>query len=94
MEEALQDSIVCRLKSKSIKKAANHCKFATQVTALGMEKVAQQAAEINTQLMSAVKEVRVTECRRCGDVQVQEEKLWESLKAKYPVFNGTLGEVT
>ena len=26
--------------------------------------------------------------------QVQEEKLWESLKEKYPVFKGTLGKVT
>ena len=38
----------------------------TQETAFGMEMADQQAAEINPQLVSAVQDLRFTECWRCG----------------------------
>ena len=70
MEQALYDHIVCGLKSQSIQKEmltmADLTLKQTQETVLGMEMVAQQAAEINSLLVSAVKEVRITECWRCG----------------------------
>ena len=55
--------------TKHSKEAANHGRFYSQTdfqtkTALSMEMVTEQAAEINSKLVSAGEEVRITECWR------------------------------